>query len=365
MSTKVDGPMVRRFHLRIDQPLKPGATIEQRCRWCFPPATALDVAALKTYISREFDVRQKFLIVMDNSTLADSDPVAGIDRDAVLYLQRAFSAPPPASKSRNCCSGCGEGDRDRFSKTQWERRLCKGLSARCLACIEPEALAKEEADLEDAGKVSWNLPASSPREIVTGTADGADVESVEDFQEAERREADDGYWYTAAEFMAYYGSDAADRWAEAEDRSKGRYVTVSEGGSRRRDKPKAARVQQFDIEADELSDSTDADSEEDDQLNSDSDELSHETDEESDGEESDSYSYEESGSDCSEDRQHDFEHMRFEEYCCRYCGETADADELHWFAGDGKVKKGWACVRCWDQEYRYFVWGAPENMLRE
>ena len=160
--------MVRRFHLRIDQQLKPGATVEQRCRWCFPPATALDVAALKAYISKEFDVRQKFFIVMDNSTLADNDPVAGIDRDAVLYLQRAFSAPPPASKSRNCCSGCGECDRERFSKTQWERRLCKGLSARCLACVEAEALAKEEADLEDAGKVSWNLPASSPQ----GNSDG-------------------------------------------------------------------------------------------------------------------------------------------------------------------------------------------------
>ena len=85
----------------------------------------------------------------------------------------------------------------------------------------------------------------------------------------------------------------------------------------------------------------------------------------SDGEESDSYSYEESGSDCSEDRQHDFEHMHFEEYCCRYCGETAEADELHWFAGDRKVRKGWACDRCWDKEYRYFVWDAPENMLRE
>jgi len=130
------GPMVRRFHLRFEQRLMPGASREQLCRWLIPGPSAASISDIKALIAAKFGVPNQFLVIVKGSVLDDNDPTSALDRDEVLYLQKTAGLPAPAAKNRKCCETCGASDPAAFSKTQWERRLCQGKLVRCQACIK-------------------------------------------------------------------------------------------------------------------------------------------------------------------------------------------------------------------------------------
>ena len=108
--------MVRRFHLRFDERLMPGASREQRCRWLVPTPTAACISDV-TLIVEKFGVQHKFLVIVKGSVMDDDVPTATLDRDEVLYLQRTASLPAPGAKNHRCCETCGASDPAAFSKT--------------------------------------------------------------------------------------------------------------------------------------------------------------------------------------------------------------------------------------------------------
>ena len=209
---QVDGPMVRRFHLRFDQRLMPGASRE--CRWLVPPPTAACISDLKTLIADKFGVPNQFLVIVKGSIMDNNVPTSSLDRDEVLYLQRTASLPAPAAKNRKCYETCGASDPAAFSKTQWERRPCQGKSARCQACIKVDTSGGGEA--------------TAPASFVGPEGVGPSVCGTSNPQEKreERRKDDDGRFYSAAEFTEYYGTAAAAKWKAAATGGLGMYAKM-------------------------------------------------------------------------------------------------------------------------------------------
>ena len=122
--------------------------------------------------------------------------------------------PAPAAKNRKCFETCGASGPAAFFKTQWESRLCQGKSARCQACIKVDTSGGGEA--------------TAPASFVGSEGVGPSVCGTLNPQEKreERRKDNDGRFYSAAEFIEYYGTAAAAKWKAAAPGGLGMYAEM-------------------------------------------------------------------------------------------------------------------------------------------